>query len=190
MGHFYQNEFPAVVISGINHGGNLGQDRYYSGTMAAAREASMHGVPAVAVSLSLSYVEADPKNAKKHFETAAKLIRSFVDSECFRLIPYHCIANINVPNLPLEQVRGIKLTTPGKRRYLPSIEKRHDRRGGEYYWVGGIYDGDEPIEGSDCHAIDEGFVSLTCFNVMNQEEMHRPQYQEMIERWKKQMDLK
>lgn len=192
LGHFYHGNFPDAVISGINHGANLGQDRYYSGTMAAAREASMHGVPGIAVSLVLGLPisgNSENKDQVKHFETAGALLRSYVDSECFSLIPYHCIANINVPNLPLSKVRGVKITFPGKRRYLPSIEKRFDRRGGEYYWIGGIFDGDDHIEGSDCQSVADGFVSLTCYNVMNQEEKHQSEFQEMKKRWEKHLDI-
>ncbi|MBT3981867.1 MAG: 5'/3'-nucleotidase SurE [Bacteriovoracaceae bacterium] len=176
---FYKDSFPDLVVSGINNGANLGQDRYYSGTVAAAREAALHGIPSVAVSLALNYSDED----QKHFLSAAKLIKAFIESGCSRKIAHHTLANINVPNLPIEKLSGAKLTEVGKRIYIPELKKRICDKGNIYYFIGGNYRGDEIIEGSDCEAVSENFVSLSCLDVMNREEGHRDIYDEMIELW-------
>jgi 5'-nucleotidase len=154
---------PDLVVSGINHGANLGQDRYYSGTMAAAREAAFRHIPAIAVSL----VTKNPKDLE-HFETAAIATRKLIDLGVASYIPKDHLLNINVPNKSFEDIAGLKLTTVGFQRYTEEVIERVDGRGQNYYWVGGIHDGFDPIEGSDCVAVDEGYISINLQNLKAQ----------------------
>jgi len=153
-------KMPDLVISGINRGANLGQDVYYSGTVSAAREACILGIPSLAVSLSVDFSQF-PEESSLHYSTAAKvaakLIRSFKSME----IPKHTLLNLNVPDRPLSQVKGVKLTRQGFRFYSGSILRRRDHRGKDYYWVGGKYQGFRKEKDTDCFAVESGFASLT-----------------------------
>jgi 5'-nucleotidase len=136
LGHFYEEERPDIVVSGINIGANLGQDRFYSGTIAAAREAAFRGLPAIAVSLVLHR----PKDMM-HFETAANYVAGLIKKGIAEFIPPLTLLNINVPNLPPEEIKGASLTTTGYQKYSEEIIKRTDGRGKSYFWVGGTYQG-------------------------------------------------
>jgi 5'-nucleotidase len=154
--HLMKDNRPDVVISGINRGANLGQDLYYSGTIAAAREATFHKVPAIAVSLVFNSV-----NETHHYETAAKIIKLALDCGLHMNIPQLTLANINVPNLEFSQIKGVKLTEIGFRRYSEEIHARMDVRQREYFWIAGLYGGFAENPESDCQAVHEGFVAIT-----------------------------
>lgn len=156
LGHLMREERPDLVVSGINRGANLAQDLYYSGTIAAAREAAFHGIPALAVSLAFEHMT-DPA----HYEAAAKVVRLLVESRISQVIPKFTLINVNVPNKEWRQLRGCKLTEIGFRRYSEQIHARMDARNREYYWIGGLYEGHSGATNSDCRAVDEGFVSVT-----------------------------
>lgn len=156
LGNFYQDQRPDLMVSGINIGANLGQDRFYSGTIAAAREATFRGIPSIAISLVLN-----SNDHLKHFETAAHYVNELIDKGIQKLIPPMCLLNINVPNISIKQVKGLKLTTTGYQKYSEEIIKRTDGRGRTYFWVGGTYEGHEDIPGSDCNAVSEGYIALT-----------------------------
>ena len=161
---------PDVIVSGINHGANLGQDVFYSGTVSAAREGANLGIPAVAVSLCLDFH--NPKKAM-HFETAARAAREvLVDALLYwgegnikkglKKWPKHLVLNVNVPNLPYEKLKGFRLGIQGMRYYGGKVVKRTDARGGKYFWIGGKYQGHEKsIVNSDCSLVDKGFVAIT-----------------------------
>lgn len=148
---------PEVVVSGINRGANLGQDLYYSGTVAAAREAAFHEVPALAVSLAFR----DFTNPAPHYATAAEVVAWLLEAGVGKLIPQRALLNVNVPDLPVEQLRGLRLTRVGMRRYSEEVHARVDSRGRPYYWIAGLYEGFEPDPESDCAAVEEGHVALT-----------------------------
>lgn len=156
IGEVMRENPPDVVISGINHGANLGQDRYYSGTIAAAREACMRGIPAIAVSLCLK-----KSDETLYFEDVANFVLKLLENGIVSDIPEQCVLNINYPNLPAEKINGAKYTTLGRQIYTDEAIKRVDGRGESYYWLGGQYQGHEQIEGSDANAINEGYISLT-----------------------------
>ncbi|MEE2670274.1 MAG: 5'/3'-nucleotidase SurE [Bdellovibrionota bacterium] len=156
IGHLFQDKRPDLVVSGINHGANLGQDRFYSGTMAAAREAAFRGVPSIAVSLVTLSGDKD-----EHFKTAADFVKKCIDKGIKELIPPMCMVNINSPNLPSEKISGVKLTKVGFQQYSEEVVERVDTRGRNYYWVGGTYGGHKDIPGSDCNAVFDGFMSVT-----------------------------
>jgi 5'-nucleotidase len=156
LGHVMKHARPELVISGINRGANLGQDLYYSGTVAAAREAAFHDVPSLAVSLVFQDV------THPHlYETAARIISYCVELEIHKVIPPRTLININVPNLSLKEVKGAKLSETGFRRYSEEIHVRMDTRGREYFWIGGLYQGHDPYPQSDCETVALGFVAIT-----------------------------
>jgi 5'-nucleotidase len=156
-------KLPDLVVSGINRGANLGQDVYYSGTVSAAREACMMGIPSLAVSLSVDFKKMRSEESL-HYATAAR-----VTAQVLRLLklgqggelPAHTLLNLNVPDMPLSRVRGVKLARQGFRYYSGSILKRKDHRGKNYYWVGGQYQGFRAEEGTDCATVESGYASLT-----------------------------
>ncbi len=168
---------PDLVVSGINRGGNLGQDVYYSGTVSAAREACILGLPALAVSLSVDFSRGTPES-KLHYSTAAKMSVRILKNPKFNKLPKHTLLNLNVPDLPLSRIKGVRLARQGFRYYSGSILKRTDHRGKDYYWVGGRYKGFREEENSDCVTVDSGYVSVTplkldCTDFHFLEEMQR-----------------
>ncbi len=155
LGHILKDDRPDIVVSGINHGANLGQDRFYSGTIAAAREATFRNIPAIAVSL----VTINPKDIK-HFDVASEFIARLLALNIHDIIPSMALINVNVPNLPWSKISGVKYTTPGIQKYTEEVIERVDGRGGQYYWVGGTYEGYEDIDGSDCVEVGNGYITV------------------------------
>jgi 5'-nucleotidase len=156
IGHLLKDDKPKVVISGINRGANLGQDLYYSGTIAAAREATFHRIPALAVSLAFdSVVEVH------HYETAARFIKICLEEELYKYCSPLTLLNINVPNLEFSKIKGCKLTEIGFRQYSEEVHARVDARNRNYYWIAGIYQGYNENPASDCQAVNDGFVAIT-----------------------------
>ncbi len=143
---------PDLVVSGINRGGNLGDDITYSGTVAAAMEATLMGVPAFAVSLDArSFLPHQFAPAARY---AARLARKIVAEG----IPPDTFLNVNVPErAPL----GVRLTRQGKRRYGDVVVEKVDPRGRKYYWIGVGELGFEDSAGTDFHAVHNGFISVT-----------------------------
>lgn len=157
LGVVCKDKRPDFVITGINHGANLGQDLYYSGTVAAAREGAFHGVPALAT--SLVYKRAGEAN--HHFETAAQIALWVAQSGILQLLPSLSLLNLNVPDQPLREIKGLKFTQVGFRHYSEEVHKRVDARDREYYWIAGHLQGHRKDDMSDCQAVEEGFASLT-----------------------------
>ncbi len=122
---------PDIVLSGINKGGNLGDDITYSGTVAAAMEATLIGYPAVAV--SLVYEDGEPFL----FELAGQFARRIAEEILKANIKKGILLNVNVPNIKAEDCRGVRVTRQGKRVYGDAIVEKIDPRGREYYWIGG-----------------------------------------------------
>ena len=156
LGHVLKNNRPDVVVSGINRGANLGQDLYYSGTVAAAREAAFHSVPAIAVSLVFNDLIHEHK-----YKTAATFIKWCLELDLHKTISPMTLININVPNLELSEIKGCKVTETGFRRYSEEVHARIDARGRDYYWIAGHYEGYATNANSDCHAVHEGFISIS-----------------------------
>ena len=154
--HLLKDRRPDVVVSGINRGANLGQDLYYSGTIAAAREATFHKVPALAVSLVFNSI-----NDEHRYHTAAKVIRLCLEARLHEFIPALTLININVPNVELSEIKGFKLSEIGFRRYSEEIHARIDTRQRDYYWIAGLYEGFAENPESDCQAVHDGYVALT-----------------------------
>ena len=144
---------PDLVVSGINHGGNLGDDVTYSGTVSAAMEGTLLGVPSIAVSL-VSRQGTD-------FATAADFAARLAGVVSQRGLPRDTLLNVNVPALPAAELRGYLVTRQGKRRYGDAIVEHLDPRGRKYYWIGGEDLGFVPGEGTDCTAVAAGYISVT-----------------------------
>jgi 5'-nucleotidase len=144
---------PDLVISGINKGPNMGQDVSYSGTVAAAKEGAFTGITSLAVSLN--------GRGNFLFRHAARSVLDVVEKVRTGPIPPSTLLNVNIPNVPYEEIRGFMVTSLGKRIYNSKIIERTDPRGGTYYWIGGDGEGFEAIEGTDLWAVDRGYLSLT-----------------------------
>jgi 5'-nucleotidase len=145
-----------MVVSGINHGPNLGWDVHYSGTVSAAIEAIVIGKQSFAISVA----SFDPDI---HWETAANFAARLVKWLKANPLPANTILNVNVPNLPEREIEGVRFTTQGRRQYVDRIEKRTDPLGRPYYWLGGSL-AEEAIgaeAGTDVRAIADGYISLT-----------------------------
>jgi 5'-nucleotidase len=145
---------PDLIISGINHGPNLGDDITYSGTVSAAMEGIILNVPSFAVSLN-------HHGGTGHFETAGNVARTIAEDVLHHSLPYDTLLNVNVPNIPLDELKGFHLTRQGTRAYDGSINETHSPWGELYYWIGGGTAYWEHGEDTDIHAVHEGFVSLT-----------------------------
>jgi 5'-nucleotidase len=145
---------PDLVISGINKGGNLGDDITYSGTVSGAMESTILGIPSVAV----SQVGEEPY----HFDAAARVVARLARLIQRLGLSQDTFLNVNVPNLPLKAIRGVRITGLGKRIFDSSmIVKKTDPRGREYYWIGENRVKWEPRKNTDHEAIEQGFVSVT-----------------------------
>lgn len=155
---------PDLVISGINHGANLGQDIYYSGTVGAARQAVFQGISAIAVSTVMS-----SQDESKHFQTAANIIKDLITNKKEQLLsmPDCSLLNINVPNLCYTQVGDIKWTRPQMRQYTEEVVERLDQKGRQYYWIGGAPTEVDPHHTSDIHAVMNGNISFSFLNLLN-----------------------
>jgi 5'-nucleotidase len=148
-------EKPDIVVSGINHGPNLGVDVLYSGTVSAALEGAIHGLPSVAVSLTNGY------ERMADFTYGADFIADFLPRVLETTLPPKTILNINIPAVPMADMPGIKLTELGTRMYTDTYEKRVDPRNQVYYWLAGeiIETGESPE--SDVEAIRNNLISVT-----------------------------
>jgi 5'-nucleotidase len=148
---------PDLVISGINLGPNLGDDVHYSGTVAGAMEGILNGVPAIAISL------ADWKDAQ--WEAAANFCAEFAVKMSTLELPRDTFVNINVPNLSPYEIKGVRVTTQGSRRYKGDITRHEAPMVGEYYWRGGVIIDRSERDDTDILAIKDGFISVTPLHV-------------------------
>lgn len=148
---------PDLVIAGINHGPNLGDDVIYSGTVAAATEGRFLGLPAIAVSIA--------SHEPQYLETAARVVVQLVAGLQCRPLASSVILNVNVPDLPLESIRGFAATRLGHRHKAEPVIADRDPRGRTIYWVGSAGPEQDAGPGTDFHALREGFVSVTPLQV-------------------------
>ncbi len=146
-------ELPDLVISGINDGPNLGNDIIYSGTVAAAIEGSFYDVNSVAVSLC--------GRRNSDFTAAADFIADHVESFAAMKLPVDTAINVNVPRLPKEEIKGVKVTSVGIRKYGNTFDHRHTPRGEVYFWLAGEPLQAEQTENADIEAVTNGYISVT-----------------------------
>lgn len=144
---------PDLVISGINHGPNMGEDVFYSGTVAAAIEGTLQGSPAIAASL----VTREMADFVDPARFVARLTRHVMDHG----LPRRQLLNVNLPHRPWSEVQGVRITRLGSRVYRDTLVKKVDPRGRDYYWIGGQDPVWESIEGTDFHAVNDGCISVT-----------------------------
>lgn len=144
---------PDIVVSGINHGGNLGDDVLYSGTVAAAMEGRFLGLPAIAVSLA----SANPQ----HFVTAAQVVEQLLASLTADVLPADTVLNVNVPDLPFADLQGFEATRLGHRHKAEPVVQTKDPRGRPIFWVGPPGAAEDAGPGTDFYAVGAGRVSIT-----------------------------
>jgi len=142
-----------ILVAGVNHGPNMGDDVTYSGTVAAAIEGTMLGIPSIAVSLASWRGE--------HFDTAAAFVVRLVELTKQRGLPNECFLNVNVPDLPSDRIEGVRVTKLGKRIYRDAIVEKTDPRGRNYYWIGGESPTFLRQEKTDFEAVEQNMISLT-----------------------------
>jgi 5'-nucleotidase len=142
-----------LVVSGINRGANMGDDVTYSGTVAAAMEGTLLGIPSVAFSLA-AY-------ERPRFDEAGPAAAEIVREVLLRGLPKDTLLNVNFPHLPREEYAGVRVTCMGKRVYGDAVVTKRDPRGRKYYWIGGNTLRHEGVPGSDLEALEKGFVSVT-----------------------------
>lgn len=148
---------PDMVVAGINSGANLGDDVLYSGTVAAAMEGRFLGLPAIAVSLATE--------RPTHFETAARVSVELVRRVLSGALPADTILNVNVPDVPWSELRGMQATRLGHRHKSEPVIAMQDPRGRPIYWVGPAGSEQDAGPGTDFHAVRSGYVSVTPLDV-------------------------
>ncbi len=153
---------PDFVLAGINHGSNLGTDVLYSGTVSAAMEGTIEGIPSIAFSLA--------DYTSKEFQTAADFARTLVEKLIHNPLPQASLLNVNVPPVKAAEIAGVAITRQGVRRYLEHFEKRLDPRGKTYYWLAGeiIEEIEQPDNlflpdgiATDVQAIRDNYITIT-----------------------------
>lgn len=148
---------PDLVVAGINHGSNLGDDVIYSGTVAAATEGRFLGLPAIAVSIDSH----QPRHLQTAASVAGRLVAGLRDAE----MSPSTILNVNVPDLPLSEIRGLRATRLGHRHKAEPVTRVHDPRGRPMYWIGPAGSEQDAGEGTDFFALRGGYVSVTPIQV-------------------------
>lgn len=147
------DHLPDMVVSGINNGANMGDDTIYSGTVAAATEGYLLGVPAIAVSVV--------SKAVQHFDTAARVARELVLRYQANPWPQPQLLNVNVPDVPWEALQGVQVTRLGRRHKAEPVVRATSPRGETVYWIGAAGAAQDAGPGTDFHAVEQGWASIT-----------------------------
>jgi 5'-nucleotidase len=147
------DEAPSLVVSGINHGPNMGEDLFYSGTVAAAIEGTLQGAPAIAASLATK----EPTDFAEPARFIARLAREVLE----RGLSRRQMLNVNMPHRPWSEVRGVRITRLGSRVYRDTLVHKVDPRGRDYYWIGGEDAVWQEGNGTDFDAVSAGYISIT-----------------------------
>ncbi|MCW5576702.1 MAG: 5'/3'-nucleotidase SurE [Burkholderiales bacterium] len=164
-------ELPDVVVSGINDGANMGDDTIYSGTVAAATEGFLLGIPSIAVSLVAS--------GNDHFATAGRIAADLVARFSQQRVEGPVLLNVNVPDVPYEALQGIRVTRLGKRHKAEPVVKAATPRGETVYWIGAAGSAQDAGEGTDFHAAASNVVSVTPLQM----DLTRFAQMEAVQRW-------
>ncbi len=146
-------ELPDMVVSGINLGANMGDDTIYSGTVAAATEGFLLGIPSIAISLV--------GKEGRHFETAGKVAAMLVEKYQHQAFREPFLLNVNVPDVPYDALKGVGVTRLGKRHKAEPVVKSINPRGDTVYWVGAVGGAQDGGEGTDFYAVEHGMASVT-----------------------------
>lgn len=155
LNHLLAEKRPALVLSGVNHGQNLGEDVTYSGTIAAAMEATLLGVRAIAFSQRIEPGE------RPFWETAERFGPEVVRKALALDWPRHVLVNVNFPHRPPEEVTGIQVVRHGNRKIGDELDERIDPRGRRYFWVGAVRSEQEVPADTDIHVVTHGGVAVT-----------------------------
>jgi 5'-nucleotidase len=147
------DRLPDVVVSGINLGANMGDDTIYSGTVAAATEGYLLGIPAVALSLT--------SKEGRHYATAGRIARDLVERLARRAMSQPVLLNVNVPDLPFDALKGVEVTRLGKRHKAEDVVKTQNPRGQTVYWIGAAGEAQDAGPGTDFFAVASDRVSVT-----------------------------
>ncbi len=164
-------ELPDVVVSGINHGANMGDDTIYSGTVAAATEGFLLGIPSIAVSLVAA--------GQDHFDTAGRVAAELVERFRKQRVEGSVLLNVNVPDVPYEVLQGLQVTRLGKRHKAEPVMKASTPRGETVYWVGAAGGAQDAGEGTDFHAAASNRVSVTPLQM----DLTRFSQMETVQQW-------
>ncbi|MEQ8387998.1 MAG: 5'/3'-nucleotidase SurE [Alphaproteobacteria bacterium] len=154
INHILRDSPPDLVLSGINRGGNLGEDVTYSGTIAAAMEGTLLGVPSIALSLVIN-------GKKAHWPTAEKYLPLVLDKITRTDWPDNVLMNVNFPDVTADRVKGVMATQQGRRKLGDELMVGHDPRGEPYYWIGSMRTEEPTMKGSDLAAVEAGMISVT-----------------------------
>ena len=165
---------PDIIVSGINSGSNMGDDTLYSGTVAAATEGHLLGIPAIAVSLA--------SHEFVHFATAARVARDLVERVVRAPFGGPVLLNVNVPDVPYGELKGMEVTRLGRRHKAQPVVPQKNPRGETVYWVGPAGAAREAGPGTDFHAVERGIVSITPLQVDLTHAGHIPMVAEWITR--------
>jgi 5'-nucleotidase len=168
----FLEEEPDLVVSGINHGANLGDDVIYSGTVAAAMEGRFLGLPTIAVSLV----------GHRHFDTAARVATELVQRLEKDPLPKEFIFNVNVPDVPYAELAGLRVCRLGFRHKSEPVVKDQDPHGRTIFWVGPAGDNQEEGEGTDFHALEQGAASITPLKIDLTRHEALPQVEDWLRR--------
>jgi 5'-nucleotidase len=169
----YLSDDPDIVVSGVNHGANLGDDVIYSGTVAAAMEGRFLGLPAIAVSLVGRH--------GKHFDTAARVACDLVKRLQSNPLADDVILNVNVPDLPFDELAGVEVTRLGFRHRSEPLVEEQDPRGRTIYWIGPAGPGQDAGPGTDFEAVERGAVAVTPLKVDLTRHESLPRLKEWLE---------
>lgn len=172
----YLTDQPDMVVAGINAGGNLGDDVMYSGTVAAATEGRFLGLPSLATSLVSSHGGGIPAD---NYQAAAKVVKQIIKHLLSNPLPADTILNVNIPDLPYEQLTGLEVTRLGQRHRAEPMIKATDPRGHVVYWVGASGAEQDAGPGTDFYAISQGRVSITPLEI----DLTKYQSIEMLKQW-------
>ncbi len=164
-------QLPDMVLSGINHGANMGDDTIYSGTVAAATEGFLLGIPAIAVSLA--------SRTPQYFGTAGAVACELVRKLKAAPFARPMLLNVNVPDLPPEEIRGIRVTRLGRRHKSSPVVKSENPRGDTIWWVGAAGGAADTGEETDFHAVANGYVSVTPLSI----DLTAYQHMELVSSW-------
>lgn len=162
---------PDIVISGINDGANMGDDTIYSGTVAAATEGFLLGIPSIAISLVAA--------GGSHFSTAGRVAVELVKRFKERAFGQPVLLNVNVPDLEYTKLRGLRVTRLGRRHKAEPVVKSTTPRGETVYWIGAAGGAQDAGEGTDFHAVDHDYVSITPLQV----DLTRYAQMELVSTW-------
>lgn len=155
--HILCDDPPDAIISGVNHGSNMAQDVTYSGTVAAALEGAIYGVPSYAVSCT--------SHRPEHWDGVEAFLRGHLSDLLEQPLPYGCLLNINIPDLPPDQIKGVRVGPLGSRKYHDVITEQLDPRGHPYIWIGGNGPTWETTPGTDAALNHAGYVAITPLRV-------------------------